>query len=250
MELTPETLASVAGALDDADPLVRRAAARALADADPRLRAQLLPPLVEDAVRAVRIEAAAAMAGVAMRLLPARASSALERATAEFVAAQELSGDRPEAHLNLAIWCAKQGSLERAESELRRALAIDPAFIPASVNLADLYRAGGRDQAGEAVLVEALARAPKSATLLYALGLVLVREKRLAEAIARLGAAARLAPDNARHGYVYAVALHDSGRKREAIRELERVLRRHPYDRDSLAALAAFQGDETLTRPR
>jgi len=60
------------------------------------------------------------------------------------------------------------------------------------------------------------------------------------EAIELLGAAARHGPDNPRDGYVYAVALHDAGRRQEALRELEGVLRRHPYDRDSLAALVAY----------
>src|SRR5262249_39656739 len=76
---------------------------------------------------------------------------------------------------------------------------------------------------------------------LHALGLVLVREKHLADAIEPLGDAARLGGDDPRRGYVYAIALHDVGRQRDALRELERVLHRHPSDRDSLAALVAFR---------
>jgi Flp pilus assembly protein TadD len=36
------------------------------------------------------------------------------------------------------------------------------------------------------------------------------------------------------------VALHDAGRRPEALRALARVLDRHPYDRDSLAAAVAL----------
>jgi Tfp pilus assembly protein PilF len=237
---TPATLAVIRSALSDANSLVRRAAVHALAGADPRLRALLVSPLLDDSVRAVRLEAAATMAGVATdQLLPA-SQSALARATAELVATQELNSDRPEAHVALATLYASQQGFERAEAELKRALSIDPGFVPASVNLADLYRTLSRDDAAEPMLREALTRTPRDPSLQHALGLLLVREKRLPEAIKSLGAAARLAPDDPRHGFVYAVALHDAGKKQDALRELEDVARRHPYDRDSLGALVAF----------
>jgi hypothetical protein len=46
---------------------------------------------------------------------------------------------------------------------------------------------------------------------------------------------------------VYAVGLDGAGRRRQAIEVLERSLRRHPYDRDTLSALIAFtrEGPET-----
>jgi len=183
------------------------------------------------------------MAGVPAALLPAADREARARATAEFVAAQELNGDQPEAHLNLSVLLATEepASLQRAEAELRRALAIDAAFAPAAVNLADLYRAVGRAADGERVVREALRRAPDSPALLHALGLVLVREGRTREAIDWLGAAARLGAANPRYGYVYAVALHDAGKMDEALDALENVLGRRPFDRDTLLALVAFQ---------
>jgi tetratricopeptide (TPR) repeat protein len=237
---TPATLAAAREALDDASSLVRRAAVHALADADPRTRARLVTPRLDDAVRAVRLEAAAALAGVPPDAVPVASRDALDRATAELVAALELNSDRPEAHLSLAGMYARQGAPDRAEAELKRASSIDPAFVPAAVNLADLYRTQGRDDAAGAALREALARTPQDPSLRHALGLVLVREGRKLEALEALGAAARLGPDDPRYGYVYAVALHDAGRRPDALRELARVLARHPHDRDSLAAGVAF----------
>jgi len=93
------------------------------------------------------------------------------------------------------------------------------------------------------VLREALARNPRSAPAHFALGLSLTRQKRTAEALKELATAAKLAPDNARFAYVYAVALNDSGQGAAARRELEAVLRRQPYDRDALLALALFERD-------
>lgn len=237
---SPTALTAIQRGLDDASSLVRRAAVHALADADPPARARLISPRLEDAVRAVRLEAAAALAGVPLDAVSLAGRATQGRATAELVAALELGGDRPEAHLSLAALDAKQGALDRAEAELRRALSIDPAFAPAAVNLADLYRTQGHDGDAESILRATLARAPQAPSLWHALGLVLVRERRTQEAIDALGSAARLGPDDPRSGYVYAVALHDAGRRPEALRALARVLARHPYDRDSLAAALAF----------
>jgi len=77
---------------------------------------------------------------------------------------------------------------------------------------------------------------------------VLVREQRLPEALVQLAAAARRGPENPRFGYVYGVALYGAGRTREALAALAAVIARHPYDRDSLAALAAFARDRGDTR--
>jgi tetratricopeptide (TPR) repeat protein len=67
-----------------------------------------------------------------------------------------------------------------------------------------------------------------------------VREKRNAQALDLLGAAARGDPDNARYAYVYAIALNDAGKTTAAIETLESSIKAHPYDRDSLAALVNF----------
>jgi Tfp pilus assembly protein PilF len=127
-----------------------------------------------------------------------------------------------------------------AEAALRTALQIDPRFAPASVNLADLYRATGREAEGERVLRSALEQDARSAPARHALGLLLVRQRRMPEALAALAEAARLAPESARYGYVYAIALHEAGQVKPATEVLERVLARHPYDRDTLTALAAY----------
>jgi Flp pilus assembly protein TadD len=115
--------------------------------------------------------------------------------------------------------------------------------VPAAVNLVDLYRQTGRDAAAEPVLNKALSRSPNDPALLEAQGLLMVREGKRAEALAPLGEAARRAPQSARYGYVYAVALNDSSQKTAAIEALEAVLKSHPNDREALAALAIFYRD-------
>jgi predicted Zn-dependent protease len=211
-----------------------------LPDAEPRADPGALVLLLNDSVRAVRIEAAEALAGVPADALPGDVAAALEKATAEYVAAQELNADRPEAHGNLASLFASEKRFADAKRELTTALALDPSFAPAAVNLADLDRELGREADGERVLREAIVRSPNDASLQHALGLLLVRQGHGPEALEHLAAAARLDPANARFAYVYAVALNDAGRNGEAIDVLDDDVVRHPYDCDALAALVGF----------
>ena len=234
------TDAAVRAGVGDDWSLVRRAAAHALSNSEPAASANVLAPLLSDPVRAVRIEAAEVLAGLPAENLPADVAAAFRHATDEYIGAQQLNADRPEAHLNLGLLYAKQNHFDKAEQELKTALSLDPSFAPGAVNLADLYRAQNRDNEGEQVLTDALSRSPDDASLEHALGLLMVRQKRNAQALDLLGAAARGAPDNARYAYVYAVALNDAGKTRAAIETLESSIKAHPYDRDSLAALVNF----------
>ncbi len=231
---------AVRAGVADESALVRRAAAEAMSNTEPAASSGVLAPLLGDPVRDVRIETAGVLAGMPADNLPPDVANAFGRATEEYIAAQELNADRPEAHLNLGLLYARENHLDQAEAELKTALSIDPGFAPGAVNLADLYRAQNRDQDGERVLEDAIKRSPDDASLKHALGLLMVRQKRNSEGLDLLATAARLAPGNARYVYVYAIALNDAGSTGAAIATLETSLKRHPYDRDSLAALVSF----------
>jgi tetratricopeptide (TPR) repeat protein len=139
-----------------------------------------------------------------------------------------------------ATFTRSAATLEAAIAQFRQAIEIDPAFVPAYVNLADLYRARGAEGDAETILRAGVGKVPDAAPLRHALGLVLARQKRTAEAVKALGDAARLDPDNGRYAYVYAVAVNDAGDARRALTILEQALRRQPYDRDVLFGLAFY----------
>jgi tetratricopeptide (TPR) repeat protein len=238
-----DTLPALDKALDDLDPLVRSAAARALRDADPALRARLLPRLLADPVREVRMEGARGLAGPPEPRLGPGDRARFASALAEYVEAARFNADRPEAHADLGSLAAARGQTDAAVAAYRMALELDPTYAPASVNLADLYRDRGLERDAERVLREAIKADPTAAGPRHALGLSLVRQKRAAEALAVLADAARLDPGAARYAYVYGVALHDAGKRAQAISTLEEALARHPYDRDILLALATYARD-------
>lgn len=224
--------------LRDSDPLVRRAAVVGQERLPPEQRRAALAPLLDDPVRAVRMEAARLLAPAAAAL-DAGQRTRLDRAVAEFEAALRDDADRPEAMVNLGNLYVSRGEVTGAEQAYRQAISRDALFVPAYVNLADLYRAGKRDAEAERVLREGLRAAPKAAALQEALGLALVRQGKKTEALAEFAAAFKAEPNNPRHTYIYAVALHDTGRKAEAMKLLEAAARRSG-DRDVLLALASF----------
>jgi tetratricopeptide (TPR) repeat protein len=230
--------------LEDADPLVRATAARQLRESDPALRARVLPRLLGDPVREVRMEAARGLAGPAERRLADAERARFDAAMAEFEAAARFNADRPEALTELGALALARGRPDSAVDAFRAALKLDPSYAPASVNLADYYRSRGMEREAQDVLQAALKADPAAAAPRHALGLSLARQKRMPEAIAALGAAARLAPQEARYAYVYAVALYDSGRRAEALKVLEGALAKQPYDRDVLFALASYEREK------
>jgi predicted CXXCH cytochrome family protein len=236
-------LHAVNEAVHDGDPLVRHAALVALEARPPADRIAAAVPLLSDPIRLVRIEAARVLAPVGPEALGEAARAAYERAAFEYVAAQRVNADRPEYLSLLGTFFASRGRSADAEAEFRAALRLDRHFVPAYVNLADLYRAGQREPDARKVLAEGLTAVPGDATLHHALGLALVRARRTPEALAHLAEAAARAPDNARLVYTHAVGLHSTGRPREAIAALEQALKRHPGDRDVLFALSAFHRD-------
>lgn len=231
---------AIDGGLADPDALVRTAAVMALAVRPLEWRAPRLIALTRDPIRSVRIEAARLLAGVRLGGLETSTRSAVERAFDELVRAERHEVDTAGAHLNLGVHHARRGDAPAAESEYRLALRLDPLFVPAWLNLADLARERGDEAAGERLLRDALARVPDSPDLHHALGLALVRQRRHAEGLGLFARAAALSPDRGPHAYVHAVALHESGRAAEAWRLLERALESRPYDADLLTALARY----------
>ena len=230
-------------ALADSDPLVRIGALDMLEAAPARDLWPVISPLLADPVRGVRIRTAALLADMPTQGLSAEDRARLESATQEFVAAQELNADRPEARAMLGSFYARRGETEKAEAEYKSALRLSPAYGPAAANLADLYRAQKRDAEAEAVLRRGLDASPLDAGLHHALGLALVRLKRNDEALTELARASELEPLRTRYAYVYAVALNGNGRRDEAIEVLKDNFVKHPEDRDTLGALVAFLRD-------
>lgn len=226
--------------LASSDPMVRIGALDILEGVPAGQLLPLVSPLLSDPNRGVRIRAAALLAGIPGAQMPAGVRDGFDRAAAEFIAAQQLNADRPEARSALGRFYAQQRHADLAEAEYKAALRLSAQYAPAAINLADLYRQLGRESEGEAVLQNALKASQRDAGLHHARGLTLVRLKRQDDALEQLRIATELEPGRARYAYVYAIALHSAGRLTEAITILKGNVTRNPSDRDTLMALVNF----------
>jgi predicted CXXCH cytochrome family protein len=206
--LTPRSTDAVVHALKDADASVRQAAVEALVNADPELRKRVLPKLLDDEVLAVRIEAARALPGAPERSLTMEQRARFSAVLDEYLAAQTYNFDRPEGHMNVGNLAVARGDAETAIAQYQQALAIDPLFVAAYVNLADVYRATGREVDAQVILRQGLKADPHSAVLHHTVGLALTRQKARDMALQEFKTAVQLAPNDGRFA-PNAVALND-----------------------------------------
>ncbi|MDJ0958914.1 MAG: tetratricopeptide repeat protein [Arenicellales bacterium] len=238
--LSPLSIQTIAGLLQDKDPLVRVNAVSALEGLEPKLRLRLASGLLDDPETAVKIEAANLLADVPGELMNSNQRLAFGEAIDAYIEVQENNADRPESWTNLGNLYLRLGNAEKAMLQYEHAIDLDPAYTPAYVNLADSYRSQKQDAEAERVLVEAIAEMPEQASLRHSYALLLIRQNKLKQAMKELKRAVELDPRNVRFRYVYGVALSSVGDLNNAITELESANAIYPADRDVLVALVNF----------
>ncbi len=238
--LRSDARAAVEKAISAHDPLVRRAAAAALAVFDPPMRLLLGSQLLNDPIRTVRLEVVPVLASVPVANFNAQQRADFDRVVAEYREAQLSNADRAETHVNLGTLAAQFGQFDEAEASYRTAIGLQSTFVPAYINLADLYREQNRERETEKLLRAALQIAPNHADIHHALGLSLVRQQRVPEGVAELALAAERRNDSPRYIYVYAVALHEMGETKRALQVLQTANKKFPKDREILVALVQY----------
>jgi predicted CXXCH cytochrome family protein len=240
---SPDALPTLQVALGDADSLMRVAALDALLAFPTNVRGPLAAPLADDPVLDVRVKAGRVLAGVPDAQLDATQRAARDRAFASYRQAQQAIAERPESHFDLGLVEVERGDTAAAEQAFRQALKLQPDFVPAYVNLSDMYRALGRDDEAEKIVDEGLQAVSDNPSLMHAKGLALVRRHQSNEALRWLARAHRAEPANARFAYVYGAALADAGQREQARAVWEESLRVAPYDASLLFALAGAERD-------
>lgn len=236
-------LESSSKALRDPEPQVREAAVNVVAaQLPPGQRLDLLGPLLQDPILAVRIAAARALLANMQQL--GHFQSSFDKAIAEYETVQLSLQERAEANLNLAMLYQANGRTVQVEHYLRTAIDRDPDFLPAFITLVQWLDANQRMPEASTLLSEKLKKKPKSAMLQFTQGLALVRRNQPLAALKALREANRLEPENARYAYVLAVSLQDRGDQKGSRQLLESTLKLHPENREVRMALVAQLRDE------
>jgi predicted CXXCH cytochrome family protein len=223
-------LAGVDAALASSDPLLRLGGVAALAGVSAQERLVHLQPLLGDRVKSVRVAVARALIDLPLAQVPEASRPALAQLFEEYRQSLRYNADMPESMSDLGLLQAAQGELDAAEKSLLHARRLSPRYLPAMLNLADVYREQNRDAQAEPLLREAVAAYPQSADAQHALGLLLVRGSRTPEAIPLFEQASKLAPGNARYALVHALSLLESGRQTQGLQVLDAAAKRFPED--------------------
>jgi predicted CXXCH cytochrome family protein len=235
---------AIRAGLASTEPLLVLAALAAADRLPVTTRRAAVAPLLRAERRAVRIEAARVLASERAALGEGETRAALDAAIDEYRAVQRADASSPQSHTNLGVLEQRLGDVVAAEKHYLRAIEIDPTWVAARVNLADLYRATGRDDEGGAML-EAVAREPLATPAVhYALGLWHVRRGEREEALRSLAAAAEGTRADPRFVYAYALALNDAGDADAALTQVRRALATYPDDLDLLELAAMVLRDQ------
>ena len=225
--------------LEHNSSLVRKAAVRALRALSSGMRWQLLSPHMNDSSLSVRVEIADALAGIYSEL-SGKQQAQLDSLIDEYRKALVVSAGSPATQVALANLEARLGKNKAAEKALLQALRIEPGYVPALLNLADYYRASGRDAEVEPLLKRALQVAPDSGAAHHSYGLFQVRMQNYEAALPHLETAVKQADAVPRYAYVYAVALESRGQTPKAIDMLIKATERWPNQYDLLMLLVDY----------
>lgn len=232
------------------DGLLRMGAIRGTSSLSPETRWRLVAPLLDDELRAIRDEAFLNLIPLAARDPQYR--DRLRPHFEQFLKNQSGNLDFPEMLTNIAGAQAALGDNSAAETTLEKALELQSSWVPALLNLADIYRETGRDEQGGPLIERALVAAPYSTDAAYVYALWLSRSSRRDESLGYFEQASTGAPDNLQYGYAYALALNDFQQGERAIDYLLKLTRRWPESGEILFALVtmlrdAGRLDEALT---
>jgi predicted CXXCH cytochrome family protein len=235
-----ETLATIQQLLSSNDPLLRASTVRSMDWVPVAQRYAMLRDLISDDSKSVRMAVARQLLLFPADQLPGSSAKELKTLFQEYLDSMKRNADMPEEQMNLGIFYGATGDPGSAENAYRHALKLSPVYVPAMLNLADLYRANGNDQQAEPLLHRAIELAPDQSHPHHAMGLLMVRQGQLVDAIPYLRTATRADSRNVRYSYVYAIALWETGSKVQAVEELETALERHPGNRELVSALAGY----------
>jgi predicted CXXCH cytochrome family protein len=206
----------VKAAAGSPDPLLRLGAAKAAADLPQEQRLETVGTLLGDRYGSVRVTAITALSATPSMEFLGDSRRSFNDAVKDLRAYVDANADFAEVQTSYGLFLFGQRRAQDSEKAFEQAIALDPALSGARANLAELYRATGRNQRSEETYAEAITIAPENADLRYGHALALVRRQALSEAIDELRVAVRLAPENTRYLTTLAIALDSSGGTQEA----------------------------------
>jgi predicted CXXCH cytochrome family protein len=151
--------------LRDEDALIRAAAIPLQMAESPAIRLERIAPLLKDAFRAVRIEAARAVLNLPAVRVPPQTAQSVRSAMLDYQQSLMAKADFPEVQMAIAGTALTLREFRAAESAFEEAARLDPQLIDAWVMIARLRAAQGDPAGAEEAARHGLKFNPNSAPL-------------------------------------------------------------------------------------
>ncbi len=204
---TKSSVKSLQNALKNKSEVIRLGAVRSLSTLPVDLRLELLNPNLSEKSMAVRVEMARQLSAINLGNLNLHTQNKIKSFFSDLISAALYDADTPENQIILGNFYLAQNHIEKAIKHFQSALALEPHFQNALLNLADLYRGKEEDHKALPLLKEAISHHGYSSYPHYALGLLYIRQNQLELAIESLQQATALDSDNISYTYAYILAL-------------------------------------------
>jgi Flp pilus assembly protein TadD len=242
MDALPERRSydALLASLKDRDAQVRQQAIMGLSAYPSAYWSGAVVPLLKDAVRAVRIEAARALATLPPDQFDRNTAPGFAKTNDELMAMLRTQSDMTTGALARADHAMRTGDAAQAERQYLRALQMDSLANYARLNLATLYNAQGRNAEAEIVLRQALAIDAENARIPASLALLLGELQRPKEALAFFEQAEALGTKDERVYVNHSALLQQQGDMPGARAVLDLGLMRFPTSADLLAETAGL----------
>ncbi len=143
----------------------------------------------------------------------------------------------------------EQSYNQKALEETERVLAVDSTYKEALNNLSSIYRALGRDQAAETILLKSIAAHPDYATAYFNLGGLYAQQKKYEAAIRQYHKAIDLEPHKAAHYYAAGIAhllLGKLSEAEKAVRQAHTLNTQEVNYLHDLADILLLQGEREM----
>ncbi|MBQ0721053.1 MAG: tetratricopeptide repeat protein [Gammaproteobacteria bacterium] len=233
------SVATAQKSLQDDSPMLRRGAIRSLQALPAQTRWKLLLPYLNDNSRSVRYQLAETLADTFTQL-QAEQQAVLAPLLQEYLSSLQVSADSPATQSTIGGLELSFGNVVAAEKAYQQALRIEPHYVPALLNMADLYRGTGREAQAADLLKRALKMTPDSGAVQHSYALLLIRKGDYQAALPHLKLAIEQTDAQARYAYVYAVALDELGQTAAAVQALVAATKRWPNQYDLLMTLVFY----------
>lgn len=217
MQTTPsqESLSAVQATHKSKSALIKLGAISASKPFPNKYKWPLLSPFLNDAALTVRTEAAAELLNIWPQLNQQQRAT-MQVPLDEYKEIQEFVSDRGHGRTNIGNTHQAKGEFDLAEQAYLGAIKVEPIFAAAYINLAEVYRATGKQQKSLDVLKGASSYLPDDANIAYATGMAYIRMKQLDNAISMLEKTTQLAPSVGQYFYVLGMAYEQKGSVKSA----------------------------------